>query len=293
MTITIKWLNANTAVLDAIKIYRSDTRNGPLTLIDTIAGNLLTYTDNTAANYKIYFYCVGSVIGSAESQSNIIPMANYPFQGPGDSRMKRGDWEFGTFGEVALDNLPTFNDIAAAAAITVTGLTPTKWYKWVVNGKIIFIPDNFYYTGFTPDNAKGILLPANSDPTSMVRVERNGFYYGVRCPYASVKTTTAVNPDNDITFTTLEPTIAKSEVGALITSSQTVDQTGIFSSNRMGDMFPGAIAQYLITNTWYDSTRVLGVGPMNGLSNGSGFTVGFGLAMSSGSMFWPILELLI
>jgi len=293
MTVTIKWLNNNTAVLDAIKIYRSNTRNGPLTLIDTIAGNLLTYTDNTADNYKIYFYRVGSVIGSDESLSNIIPMANYPFQGPGDNRIKRGDWEFGTFGEVILDNLPTFGDIAAAGTITATGLNPTKWYKWVVNGKIIFIPDNFYYTNFTPGNTKGILLSANSDPTSMVRVEKNGFYYGVRCPYASIKTTTGVNPDNDITLDKLEPTIAKSEVGALIASSTIEDQTGIFLPNRMGDMSSGGIAQYLMTNTWYDSTRILGVGPMNTLRNGSGFTVGFALAMDSGSMFWPILELLI
>ena len=227
MTITINWLPLRTTVPDNIKVWRSDQRKGTYTLLATLNGNTLTYEDTTAIDNKVYFYQIENVVGSDTGQSLIVPAANFPNTGPGPTSIIRGDWEFGYFGPVLPADLPTFTMIKSATGVSSDGTTinSNAWFKWVVNGKIIFFPFTFYnyaVTGAYTSLGKMFIYPAGSDRIANgVTIALNGFNFLIRCPYATNKFTTELNPFDEFVRGTgkslviNDDTITKSEIQAI------------------------------------------------------------------------------
>jgi len=272
MAITIKWSNRNSAALDNIRIYRSTTRNGPTTLIDSVAGSVTSITDNTALNDTLYFYRVDAAIGTDVAYSNVIPMRNVTNIGPGPTTILRGDWEFGLFGEVAAALLPTWAQIKTAANITPTPVaSPTTWAKWIIGGRIVFIPNNVFGTSMTagivtsnPGISSGkLFVAAGADRIANgAKVTVGSYNFLARLPYASTLVTTEQNPNNDITANTstgviINPgsTFAKAELMAFIkTIQQGVDALSVSDHMRFHDFALSTFAaQNYFTNTFVES----------------------------------------
>lgn len=272
MAITIKWSNRNSAALDNIRIYRSTTRNGPTTLIDSVAGTVTSITDNTALNDTLYFYRVDAAIGTDVAYSNVIPMRNVTNIGPGPTTILRGDWEFGLLGEVAAALLPTWAQIKTAANITPTpAASPTTWAKWIIGGRIVFIPNNIFGTSMTagvvtsnPGISSGkLFVAAGADRIANgAKVTVGSYNFLARLPYASTLVTTEQNPNNDITANTstgiiINPgsTFVKAELMAFIkTIQQGVDALSVSDHMRFHDFTLGTFAaQNYFTNTFVES----------------------------------------
>lgn len=272
MAITIKWSNRNSAALDNIRIYRSTTRNGPTTLIDSVAGTVTSITDNTALDDTLYFYRVDAAIGTSVAYSNVIPMRNVTNIGPGPTTILRGDWEFGLLGEVAAALLPTWAQIKTAANITPTPVaSPTTWAKWIIGGRIVFIPNNVFGTSMTagivtsnPGISSGkLFVSAGADRIANgAKVTVGSYNFLARLPYASTLVTTEQNPNNDITANTstgiiINPgsTFAKAELMAFIkTIQQGVDALSVSDHMRFHDFSLSTFAaQNYFTNTFVES----------------------------------------
>lgn len=272
MSITINWSNRNTVTLDSIKIYRGTARNSITTLIDTIAGNLTTYTDTTATDDTLYFYRIDGVSGTSVASSNVLPMRNVTNIGPGPTTILRGDWEFGLLGEVAAALLPTWAQIKTAGNITPTPVaSPTTWAKWIIGGRIIFIPNNIFGTSMTagivtsnPGISSGkLFVAAGADRIANgAKVTVGSYNFLARLPYASTLVTTEQNPNNDITANTstgiiINPgsTFVKAELMAFIkTIQQGVDALSVSDHMRFHDFTLGTFAaQNYFTNTFVES----------------------------------------
>ncbi|KAN0023519.1 hypothetical protein ACTFIV_007905 [Dictyostelium citrinum] len=106
MGVKLSWTNRGADKLDSIRIYRSATKTGVLTLIDTIAGNALAYEDmsNPPSN---------TVLCEETTDIAIIP----------------------TFSEIQAAGVGQSNN---------NNVLPATVYKWVIGGKIIFIPASMY-----------------------------------------------------------------------------------------------------------------------------------------------------
>lgn len=278
MSITLNWSNRNTVTLDSIKIYRGTARNSINTLIDTIAGNLTTYNDTTAGDDTLYFYRIDGVSGTFVSSSDILLMRNVTNIGPGPTTILRGDWEFGLLGEVAASLLPTWPQVKAAAGITGSQppVTPTSWAKWIIGGRIVFIPNNLLGYGMSaaviptnPSLAAGkLFVTAGGDRiVNGCKITIGGYNFLARLPYASTLVTTEQNPNNDITANTstnviINPgsTFTKSELMAFIkTILNGADMLTVSDHIRFHDYaLINFINQNFFTNTFVESaTKVI------------------------------------
>ena len=191
MSIVLSLVNPNTLVLDKIEIYRASSKTGALSLIDTIAGNSLTYTDNTAPINAVSWYVVRAYLGGNYIDSYRVPLGYFPDVGPGPQSIIRGNWEVGYFGPITdLTTMPRLADLAGI--VPVTSMPPQSNYtdatvihKWVIGGKIVFIPET-YYNNKNNQNSWGAfnLLPGASIPAGN-KITKGVYTFGVRPPYAS------------------------------------------------------------------------------------------------------------
>lgn len=148
MPIKLDWVDHNVAA-DSRKVYRSLTKidQGNLgTPIATLAGNALTYTDNTVQRGVTYHYVVTNVVGADEAPSAEYIVAYIPYTGPGPQTLLRGTWEYGYFGRVPLEDILSAVELGAAVSlpntITIDTGTGNYWHKIVYKGKILFYPNN-------------------------------------------------------------------------------------------------------------------------------------------------------
>lgn len=308
MSITINWLNNNTVTLDSIKVYRSSTRNGTATLLDTLAGNVLTYTDTSAADDTLYFYRIDGMVGSSVSSSIVVPFRTLTVPGPGPSTILRGDWEFGFMGEVAASLLPAFAAIRTAAAISLASYyaTPTLWYKWSVGGRIVYLPGNWYYTTMsltstnTSVNVGKLFVPSGSDRlTAGAQLSLNGNTFLARLPYASTLVTNEMNPNGDITanasnvITNFGVSFSKSELYAILSTLSVPTVTMVTSGGayKFSDYVPpnGYPAQNIFTNTFVIAGRVMTAVISGGSYAASGM---LSTDTASAGLICPVLELL-
>lgn len=189
MGLKLSWTNRGTVPLDSIRIYRSTSKTGALTLIDTIAGTATTYDDvTTPATNVTYWYSVASVKDGNETLGKRTPLGNYPDNGPGPKTIAIGDWEYGFFGEMTMDMglLPSFDEIATAAGLTRGPESPTKFRKWAINGKIIYIPNAFIGTYSATNMINFKLLKAFNTPASpILTLDKGDHGFKVRLPTSS------------------------------------------------------------------------------------------------------------
>ncbi|QXO10090.1 hypothetical protein pEaSNUABM37_00129 [Erwinia phage pEa_SNUABM_37] len=193
MGVKLSWTNRGTVPLDSIKIYRSATKTGTLELVGTTAGNALTYEDNTpTVTNVVYWYSIASVKDGAETLSKRTPIGYFPDTGPGPKNIIIGDWEYGYFGEVTTDMalLPTFDEVASTGGFTrVAADTPTKYRKWVVNGKIIFIPNAVIGTYSVVNMINYKLVKAFGNTASpIMSIDKGDYGFKVRLPTSSPST---------------------------------------------------------------------------------------------------------
>lgn len=190
MGVKLSWTNRGTDPLDAIRIYRSTTKTGALTLIDTIAGDALAYEDMTnPPSNTVLWYSVATVKDGNETQSRRTPIGNFADTGPGPKTIKTGDWEYGYFGEVTTDisSIPTFDDIVTAGGpARVGGQNATIIRKWVIGGKIVYIPNAMYgYYNVANLIAAKFVKPFGGNAASIFTVDKGDYGFKIRVPRSS------------------------------------------------------------------------------------------------------------
>lgn len=172
MSIQIDWIDRN-ATVDSFKIYRATTPilDGALPApLTTVAGNVFTYLDTTAPRNTVYHYRIATVIGGVETLSANKPLANIPYSGPGPQKLSRGDYAFGVYGRLNIDDLFSPTEMVKFMGWTTANVLTTAkyWVKYVVNAKVYFIPDNALASSI-PNGLRGIYAAGamyGNDPTN-------------------------------------------------------------------------------------------------------------------------------
>lgn len=148
MPIKLDWVDHNVAA-DSRKVYRSLTKidQGNLGVpLATLAGDALTYTDNTVQRGVTYHYVVTNVIGEDEAPSAEYVIAYIPYTGPGPQAIVRGTWDYGYFGRVPLEDIFSSTELVKGcnltSGITINTAAGNYWHKVVYAGKILFFPNN-------------------------------------------------------------------------------------------------------------------------------------------------------
>lgn len=148
MPIKLDWIDHNVSA-DSRKVYRSTSKIDVGNLgvpLAVLAGNALTYTDDTVQRNVTYHYVVTSVQGADEAPSAEFVIAYIPYTGPGPQTLLRGNWEYGYFGRAPLEDIFSYGEFIAAcdmtALCTANTATGNYWHKVVYKGKILFFPNN-------------------------------------------------------------------------------------------------------------------------------------------------------
>jgi len=278
MSIVLSWANFHGIVPDQIQILRSNSRTGTFVLIDTIAGDQLTYTDTTTDINTLYFYRIDTVVGTDTGQSQIIPFADFPNTGPGPTTINKGDWEFGYFGSISASLFFNQDEIATASGITKQNQATLQYYhKWIVGGRIIFISGTMFVRNVRTYDGMGKMFvypPGRDRITYGLFMTKDSNSYLVRAPYATTKFTTEQNPNNELadiyyngsyrTMSQMDSTLNKSELAALLASFNATSRDPLLSFNSVNDqalyMYDASVEQ-IITNTYLASNRSVAYKP--------------------------------
>lgn len=285
MGVKIQWIDPNIDPLDTVEIWRSPTKAGAPVKIGSVAGNVREYQDDTAERNKVSWYSLTSVRGQGKAISTPFPVGNYPDTGPGPKTIMRGTWEFGVFGEVDANLLPGFSEIQEKVGIAPNNAV-VRFYKWIVNGRIIFIPWGPYHSAFgTTITAAGIMVPQGKTNEAGLVIDREGYGYNIRPPYATNNFTSELTTIADGG----DETLKLSELAAIMTSLVGMDTKLMYGDMKWGDISPAAAGgNYYLTNTYINvnnSTLVANIAASPALVR-SGST-------SSARGLWPVYELLL
>lgn len=153
MSIKLDWVD-RVASPDSHKVYRSTSKIDQGNLgspLATLAGNALTYTDNTVQRGVVYHYVVTSIVGTDEAPSAEFVIAYTPYTGPGPQEIIRGNGELGYYGRIQLEDIISASDLVASCDLLGTGLiinpaANNYWHKVIYKGKILFFPNQFIAT---------------------------------------------------------------------------------------------------------------------------------------------------
>jgi len=211
MSIRLTFTNPNNA--DSVKIYRDvnpiDLNALPAPLA-TLPGNATTFSDVTAVRNTVYYYVIASFKGSDVLFTPNQQYGYFPDTGPGPSKLLRGNWNEGYFGTVSQTELFAAQELCTALAFSPTYVNNGSgwvWYKFIIDGKILFIPDfpvgstswyNLYNAGLvygvdgTGDVPSGF---STSLKNQKKQVTKNNRTYWVRLPKGSAAPTTELLTD--------------------------------------------------------------------------------------------------
>ena len=204
MSIRLTFTNPNNA--DSVKIYRSESKIDLATLPDplaTLPGNATTFSDVTAVRNKVYYYVISSIKGSDVLFTPNQQYGYFPDTGPGPSKLLRGNWNEGYFGTCTQAELFGTTELCNALSFPTTSANGTNWvwHKFILDGKILFMPDmslcsttwyDLYNAGLvygvdgngdTPSGFTG------SPKNQKKQVTKNNRTYWVRLPKASAAPT--------------------------------------------------------------------------------------------------------
>lgn len=250
MSITINFRNRNIDALDEIRIYRTENRGVPPTLIATITNDKVFYKDATAQYNQLYFYQTGAVYQGIENRSELFPAISFRNNdnGPGPQKLIRGNFEFGLFGPVDMNDLPSFDAVSVSAGVTrnVTG-NPTVALKWCINGKIIYTFNAAFHTGISKDNLKKLFIAANKE-SDFFSIDLAGKTFKVRPPFATTLRGAIVGTGETYPLT-WSTDVQQSEAGAIMRSY--LGSAAIKAGDRMYDLAPLPAGGFW-TNTYYD-----------------------------------------
>lgn len=143
MAVRLDWPKPASA--DSIKVYRSlskiDLANLPDPLV-TLAGDATFYSDVTAARNTIYNYVVATALGDDVVFTQNQEYGYFPETGPGPSVLMRGNWREGYFGTVSQTDFIGAADLCTALnfAPNSVNTSAVTWHKFILDGKILFIP---------------------------------------------------------------------------------------------------------------------------------------------------------
>ena len=286
MGVKIQWIDPNIDPLDKVEIWRSATKAGAPVKIGEVAGSVHEFQDDTLGRNKVAWYTLKSVLGATLVPSKPFPVGNFPDTGPGPTSIMRGNWEFGVFGEVSIGLLPDFVEVKDRSGIVVANNIATKFYKWVINGRIVFIPNAPYHSGLGGQTSSGVKIeiPIGKTNEDGVVIDRDGRSYCVRPPYATNNATTALTAIG----TGGDETLQSTELAAIVSSIIGVDTAMAFNPLKWGDSALPAGSFSYFTNTFINA---------NGLTLVCTFEAVPSLVQSSSLTsargYWPVYELLM
>lgn len=147
MSIKIYWDDQSAKGLSAIEIYRKagapvdDSAPGsPLATLDPSA---ITYNDATALQGVLYYYRIAVVKDGQRAWSANNPEVIYSDYGPGKSSLWRGSPVYGWMDVIPSAELLDRNSLQAMIpelAANAVNVPWTQWYKFIVDGKILYSP---------------------------------------------------------------------------------------------------------------------------------------------------------
>lgn len=187
--LTIFWENPNVIGHDSTQIFRKSEKEGEFSLIGQCDSVDLEYTDTTLPTInKVYWYrldFVDEFMATADSVE--FSMGYYPTgTGPGPQELLRGTWQLGYFGAVNVGLMPSFIDMTEALGhVTVPTTSPATWHKFVAQGNIIYVPNQYVHTNLSPvDTVVGKNTPKEDSEDVIGLVFKNGYSFSARAPYA-------------------------------------------------------------------------------------------------------------
>lgn len=301
MSIKLSWVNRNVNVVDSIKIYRSLSAidiASPGTALAVLPGTALEYTDTTVTRNTLYHYVVETVQGGSSVFGAEFVYGYYPDTGPGPKVLKRGDWSFGYFGPVTVDDfistaqfISLLREFAGLSSFNYANtFTPAfdLWYKFVLNGKIIFMPrrpstqhywQQYYNWGLVYGVDGMGSAPAGTGATFNVNQKRvitvGDYSYMVRMPTASDVATNVYVPLNSV------PSGEFTAMAALTVSGQ----TGFDRRLRLNDG-DGYSALPVLSQHWAAASVIATI---PGLAFGTITQQSYNT--TTGALYWPMLEL--
>lgn len=213
MSTKLTWASQAGQSLDSIKIYRSNSYinpNSPGTPLATLAATATEYVDSTVLNNNIYHYRVVYVKGADNAFGDNQIIGYYSDTGPGPQTIQRGTWELGYFGELTPAEFWNFTDLKAAipgaTTMTINPATTFTWMKLAYKGKILFVPNTFFFSAVSfndlyvaglifgvdggGDLPVGVTTVTGYPTNQKVVVSKGEFSYMVRAPKNSASPTT-------------------------------------------------------------------------------------------------------
>ncbi len=184
MPLQLTWKDRN-LFSDGTRIYRSEQPMSPAALpapLVTLAPGVMSYIDNDVVQNKLYYYILETFKGNDKLQSSEHVLGSFPYTGPGRNQPLRGDFRDGYFGTLTMSEM--FTDTELHALLSPGGTRPntaTKWFKFALDGKILFTPNSSMSTSVTWDNLnqKNLVFGFNG-PNPPAQVEKNGHRFAVR-----------------------------------------------------------------------------------------------------------------
>ena len=233
MGLKFDWVNPNIGLTKETRIYRSSKRITDLAsaqVIATLPETATTYTDpspplNTVSHYCLVFVLLDDSLVKCSSQ----PKGYFPNgTGPGPTELLIGDWDIGYFGALPVSSLYTADELRAAIGtaslpgqvVGITNAKMTTWYKFVFEGKIIFVPQGHLVT-----NVKWVDL------------YNKGLVYGVDGPGVVNVTTGITGPVNQRVVLTKGGNTYKVRTPKGLNKST-------------GPLYPTAVASDLVGSEW-------------------------------------------
>lgn len=214
MSITVNW----PAVANSTGYVLYRNAGSPVNLASPpsdkveVAAGATTHTYTSGVNNTLYYILVGAKQADGSiTYSDQIQIGYYPDTGPGPQTLLRGDWSFGYFGEVGVFELfsvpelyTAFINQAGSAGLVPTGAPViSTYYKCIINGRIVFFPDNVYSSATTTPAlvTAGKLIVTDTDYTNKgIVVSKNGYDFVARSPHGTPNPVIGVIPNTDTVY---------------------------------------------------------------------------------------------
>ena len=147
MSIKVEWDDPNSNS-EEYYVYRATAPivdgSLPAPLV-TIPSGTKTYMDLTAVRNTLYYYRIGSKVGTNINLSANKPLAYVPNVGPGPQSLIRGDWNLGYFGKMGINDLFVPGDLkdqfGLGGGVFVPGnpAADMYWLKMAYRGKVVYV----------------------------------------------------------------------------------------------------------------------------------------------------------
>lgn len=230
--LTIFWDNPNVISYDKTEIYRKSKKHDEFVLIGSVTPEETEFTDTTLPKINVvYWYKIVFIDEFMEpAESVVFPMGYFPVgTGPGPQELKRGNWQLGYFGAVNVGTLPSFIEMTEALGhVTIPTTSPSTWHKFVAQGNIIYVPNQYVHTDLPPvDTVISKNTPKEDSSDIMGSIYKDGYSYNARAPYAD-----STRRNNWVGFETEDLTTSEnvkdSELGAIMSmvTNQSLDVYG-------------------------------------------------------------------